>query len=107
MRNVAGVSTGAIPNWKKGAVPERKRLERMASYFNTTVSYLLGDSEERHPSSAANGEAPTGEPAGAIGEHTIIAIGRNGKRVAFQYTEEEYTALLLTLERFKGKRVDL
>ena len=42
-------STGAITAWKnRGVVPERRTLNAIAAYFNTTIAYLLGESDERH-----------------------------------------------------------
>ena len=65
MRRVIGVSTGAIPSWKKGVIPEHKRLKVIADYFQTSVSYLLGDSDERHaPAQQGNKKSPASEGRG-------------------------------------------
>ena len=42
-----GVSSGAITNWKNGTIPPAETLLSIADYFNVSVDYLLGKSEEQ------------------------------------------------------------
>ena len=48
-----GVSSGSITLWKKGTVPQGATLQKIASYFNVSVDYLLGNApppeEEKSP----------------------------------------------------------
>lgn len=37
-----GISSGAVTNWKNGAVPQSATLKRIADYFGVSTSYLLG-----------------------------------------------------------------
>lgn len=93
MRNTIGVSTGAIPNWKKGAVPEHKRLEAIATYFHTTISYLLGDSDDRHPPAPPENEKT---PAEAGAESALDADIM--RAIAGQSDEVKRKVLALLLE---------
>lgn len=48
--DIAGVSSPAITGWKRGALPKAEILIRIASYFNVSVDYLLGLTDERSSS---------------------------------------------------------
>lgn len=37
-----GISSGAVTNWKNGAVPRGSTLQKLAAYFNVSADYLLG-----------------------------------------------------------------
>ena len=44
----AGLGTASTSKWKKeGSVPNQLSLEKVASYFGVTVSYLIGESDFR------------------------------------------------------------
>lgn len=43
------VSSGAITSWKNGKVPHHSTLLKIATYFNVSVDYLLGN-EKGSPS---------------------------------------------------------
>ena len=65
IREELGVtSPGAMTYWKKGVVPQKRTLNAIAAYFNTTVDYLLGNSDDRH-SPAPRGNEKSPAPAGA------------------------------------------
>ena len=50
IRGQLGLSSGAMTAWKnRGVMPARSTLILIAAHFNTTVDYLLGDSDDRHP----------------------------------------------------------
>ena len=40
------VATGSITKWKTGSIPNGETLLKIADYFNCSVDYLLGRSEE-------------------------------------------------------------
>jgi repressor LexA len=44
-----GISIGSITKWKKGAIPRETTLLKIATYFNVTVDYLLGNSNTPTP----------------------------------------------------------
>lgn len=48
MQHIAGVSSGAISGWKKGADPKIEILIRLSKHFGVTTDYLLGLSEIRN-----------------------------------------------------------
>lgn len=41
-----GVSSAAIANWKAGSIPNGETLMKIADYFNVSVDYLLGRTDE-------------------------------------------------------------
>ena len=53
-----GVSSGSITSWKRGTVPQGATLQKIASYFNVTMDYLLGNApapaEEKSPAADLN-----------------------------------------------------
>ena len=44
-----GFSTATATKWKKGSVPHMSTLAQIAKYFNVSVEYLMGETEERAP----------------------------------------------------------
>ena len=66
------VSSGTISNWKAGGEPERKTLERIASYFGVSSGYLLGYTDVREsaptkpPGPPGTEKAPTPEGEGDV-----------------------------------------
>ena len=49
MLEIAGVTSGSVSGWKKGALPKTDVLCRLASYFHVSTDYLLCLSELRNP----------------------------------------------------------
>lgn len=43
-----GISIGSITKWKRGAMPRDSTIRRIAHYFNVTVEYLYGDTDNPH-----------------------------------------------------------
>ena len=46
LREIIGVTDGAIVNWEKGVPPSREHLLSLAELFKVTPEYLLEPSEE-------------------------------------------------------------
>lgn len=44
-----GISSGAVTNWKNGAVPQSATLKKIADYFGVSTSYLLGVVDDPDP----------------------------------------------------------
>ena len=44
-----GVSSGTITNWKQGSLPSAELLIKFAEYFNVSIDYLLGLTNEPFP----------------------------------------------------------
>lgn len=42
-----GMSSGNMNKWKKGVVPKGSTLSKLADYFNVSVDYLIGKTEEQ------------------------------------------------------------
>lgn len=51
-QRIAGVTSGSISGWKKGASPKIEVLCNLAAYFHVTTDFLLGLSEVRNPGPA-------------------------------------------------------
>jgi transcriptional regulator with XRE-family HTH domain len=41
-----GLSSGNLKNWKNGRIPKPDILQKLASYFNVSVDYLLGEEKK-------------------------------------------------------------
>lgn len=53
-----GVTKGTVSVWERGVrKPDFATLENLASYFNVTLPYLLGESEYRNPQEMADEDA--------------------------------------------------
>lgn len=52
MLEIAGVTSGSVSGWKKGALPKTEVLCRLAHHFGVTTDYLLCLSELRNPQTA-------------------------------------------------------
>lgn len=46
-----GLSNAAASKWKKGAVPNSVTLQKISDHFGVSVSYLLGETDEKKPTS--------------------------------------------------------
>lgn len=56
------ISSGAVTAWKNGRVPHHNTLLKIATYFNVTVDYLLGNSEAPTPEPEIKGNATLLDP---------------------------------------------
>lgn len=54
LEQTLGISNGTIGKWDK-ATPSAKTAQKIANYFNVSVDYLLGDSDEMIPKIEASG----------------------------------------------------
>lgn len=53
-----GVTKGTVSVWERGIrKPDFETLEKLASYFDVTLPYLLGESEYRNPQEIADEDA--------------------------------------------------
>ena len=52
------ISSGSVTNWKNGAIPQNLALKKIAEYFNVTVDYLLGKTD--NPASSDGVSSVTG-----------------------------------------------
>lgn len=44
-----GLSTAIATKWKNGAVPRAATAKKIADYFNISVEYLMGETDDRSP----------------------------------------------------------
>ena len=42
-----GISLGSVTKWKKGAQPNSTTIKKIADYFNVSVAYLKGETEQK------------------------------------------------------------
>ena len=66
-----GFSTSTATRWKQGAIPEGENIQKIADYFDVSVPYLLGYTEDRHPPAHENEKPPHPDRAG--GESALDA----------------------------------
>jgi repressor LexA len=56
------ISSGAVTTWKNGRVPHNNTLLKIATYFNVTVDYLLGNSNTPTPDTEIKSNAVLLDP---------------------------------------------
>lgn len=56
MEQCSGVAGGSFTKWKKGFKPSQKSLLKLSQFFNVSVAYITGDSDEK---GQAEQEQPT------------------------------------------------
>jgi transcriptional regulator with XRE-family HTH domain len=69
-----GISSGAVTNWKNGAVPQSATLKRIADYFGVSVSYLQGLSDE---------------PSVVLSDQVIANLSANVQRVVDELDKQK------------------
>lgn len=75
-----------VAMWENGTNrPRNATLEKLASFFNVSVDYLLGRTDEKSP---APGEAQNGEK-----KNVVRTIGRDGSYEERYLTDEQLEAL--------------
>lgn len=86
------ISAGTIAMWETGKrEPDIDTIIKIADYFNVSVDYLLGKSE--------NKKAPTGD--NTDGHINVVKIrGRDGSFVEKHLTDEQLTLLKGMIEQF-------
>lgn len=84
MFDIAGVTTGTISGWKRGAEPRPAVLVRLAKYFGVSVDYLLGLTEIRSSELTDHERliVDAFRMADAEGQQEIIYACQNEKRKA-------------------------
>ena len=73
-----GISSGAVTNWKNGAVPQSATLKRIADYFGVSVSYLQGLSDE---------------PSVSLSDQVIANLSANVQRVVDELDKQKKPVL--------------
>ena len=43
MAKILNISSGSVTSWKNGTLPKSDTLQKIASYFNVSTDYLLGN----------------------------------------------------------------
>lgn len=56
-----GISRGSVTHWRTGKVPHHNTLLKIADYFNVTVDYLLGKTDDPSPSNNES-DSPERDP---------------------------------------------
>lgn len=51
-----GVSSGTVTGWKNGAVPKPEMLSKIASYFDVSVDYLMGETDIKEKPTTDEGD---------------------------------------------------
>lgn len=61
-----GIASSSITQWKHGSTPRAQLLQKIADYFGVSVSYLIGESDQK--------EKPTTPEGGELSEEDIEII---------------------------------
>lgn len=48
-------SNSVVAQWQKGSVPRGAMLQKIADHFGVSVAYLLGETEQKNPSTTSEG----------------------------------------------------
>ena len=75
-----GISTGSIAQWKNGSIPSGETLIKIADYFNVSVDYLLGRTDEPSGNSIQTGD---------INNHIQGNNNQNSVSVGFPVSEQK------------------
>lgn len=79
------ISSGSVTEWKKGRVPQNATVSKIAKYFDVSVDYLFGRTDEKVP---VPSEAQDGEK-----KNLIRIIGRDGSYEERYLTDEQLQAM--------------
>lgn len=86
-----GLSNAAANGWKKGKIPNDTTLAKLSAYFEVSVSYLRGESEQKEKSLTPSGERLSKEQ-----EKAIILIKK--------MTENQIKAFIAFAEEMLGEQ---
>ena len=84
-----GISSGTITKWKNGSLPNSSALRKLADYFDVSVDYLLGKTDQEKPTAIIDGEP--------IGEDVII-FHRDGKTQKRKLTKDQMAMLIAMVD---------
>jgi transcriptional regulator with XRE-family HTH domain len=51
-----GMSKANATHWKNGITPSTEMLQKIATYFNVTIDYLLGNEQKKSPTETVKDE---------------------------------------------------
>ncbi|MBE6707944.1 MAG: helix-turn-helix transcriptional regulator [Ruminococcaceae bacterium] len=93
-----GVSQSAVGNWESGIrLPKADIIEKIAEYFDVSVDYLLGRTEEKKPSVQSDE---------GIDENTVIICGRDGKAIKMHLSDKGIDLIKGMLEALDNESSD-
>lgn len=85
------ISLGAIGNWESNTrKPDTDTIQKIAEYFDVSVDYLLGRTEEKKPSAEIISEE--------LDENVLVIRGRDGRYIRKKLTDEEIQSLEILLK---------
>ena len=78
---ITGISSATITQWKQGSIPSGESLAKIADYFDCSIDYLLGrtDNPQSHKNSTSVSVGDVSGNSGAIGVgNTVTAAPLDG-----------------------------
>ena len=120
-----GVTKGTVSVWERGVrKPDFATLEKLASYFDVTLPYLLGESEYRNPQEMADEDAAAwatedddehlttmakqyarlSMPSRRIIDAAIAAVYKNDLQAGTLHGADEYSVRINSTWVLKSKR---
>lgn len=80
LANALNIEQGAISHWEKGRrTPDKDMLILLADYFDVTVDYLLGRSDNKNPSNGLHTKTITDEDGYSIEIKTEVPFSELSK----------------------------
>lgn len=96
-----GVHANTVSSWENGVIPKMQRLQALAKILGTTVTYLLGETDDPNPAAgntSNNESVSTGDntpytQAQTVNRGMLIYDLGNGKKIELPPTKDSYDFL--------------
>lgn len=103
-----GVASSTISQWKNGSIPNGETLIKLADYFDCSVDYLLGRTQEQNISSSYSNNSITNSNNVALGERSTIynrtdEISAEIAKIVSNLDIREQTELLTLIYKFNDE----
>lgn len=93
-----GIRKQTVTEWKNGVTNSyNKYLPQISEFFDVSVDYLLGKTEQK-------------KPAAEIGDEQLqecVVLHRDGKTQTYKFTQKQLDLIAEMIEQLGGEEVDL
>ena len=94
-----GIAQNTLSTWEVGRYdPDNDNLIKIADFFQVSIDYLLGRSDEKKPAIPKDDEPAADE---------IVVRSRNGDIIKKQYTEKQMKIILKLIDSIDDDDLDL
>lgn len=77
-----GISSSTVTQWKQGSIPKADALEKISSYFNVSIDYLLGKTDIKNKPTTNSGELEEMDLLTKEIMETISKLSPEGQKLA-------------------------